>query len=81
MPKDPGAPAARHALKYKPGAHPGGGLPAADLTADQAHDWYTAAQVAEALGSGSHALVDDPPKAAAPSDPDPAAEAAPKESE
>lgn len=61
MSKDLSAPAARKALKYKHGTHPGGGLPAADVSADEAHNWYTAGQVAEALEVGSHEIVDEAP--------------------
>lgn len=43
-------PAPAQALKYigKPDAPLGGGLPAGDVTADQAHTWYTVGAVWEA---------------------------------
>jgi hypothetical protein len=51
MPKDMSVPAARKALRYvgKPGDPVGGGLPAADVSAEEAAGWYTAGQVQEAL--------------------------------
>jgi hypothetical protein len=57
MPKDMSVPAARKALRYvgKPGDPVGGGLPAADVSAEEAAGWYTAGQVQEALDIGSHA--------------------------
>lgn len=72
MSKDPSAPAGRRALQYVKGTHPGGGLPAADVPADQAAAWYTAGQVQEAVESGSHRYADaadQPKKARKASDP------------
>ena len=57
MPDEPQARVARHALKFTGNAAQGqvvGGVPAHDLTQEQAAVWLTDAQYAAALASGAY---------------------------